>query len=594
MGLETTLRTVSCGELTAANVGQQVTLAGWVNRRRDHGKLIFLDLRDRYGITQLIFDPERGPGASEAHAVASAVRSEYVLRVHGVVARRLSGSENPDLPTGEIEVVPSAVEVLNPARPTPFVVSDQVTADEALRLKYRYLDLRRPSMREHIVLRHRVVKLIRDYMDARGFVEVETPILTKSTPEGARDYLVPSRLYAGKFYALPQAPQQFKQLLMVAGLDRYFQIARCFRDEDQRSDRQPEFTQLDVEMSFVTEADVMGLIEGMLIELIEQTTGKRIQQHPFPHLTYAEVMDRYGTDHPDIRFGLPLVEISDLVKTSEFRVFAETVRGGGMVKGLRLPGAAGYARKELDELGEQARVLGAKGLVTVALGPDGIRSPLTKVMSEVELGALITRMEAQTGDLLLFVADSAKVCNDVLSRLRLGLGERMGLIPKDVMGLCWVVDFPLLEWNEEERRYQAGHNPFSGMQAGDEALLETDPLKVRARQYDVICNGYEIGGGSIRINQADMQRRVFRLLGLSDEQIQEQFGHMLEAFEYGAPPHGGIALGLDRLVMLLADEESIRDVIAFPKTQSALDLLMQAPSPVSPEQLRELHLRVQE
>jgi len=594
MGLETTLRTATCGELTAANAGQQVTLTGWVNRRRDHGKLIFLDLRDRYGITQIIFDPERGPGASEAHAMAESVRPEYVLRVQGTVARRLPGSENPDLATGEIEIVPNAVEVLNPARTTPFVIGDQATADETLRMKYRYLDLRRPSIRENIVLRHRVVKLIRDYMDARGFVEVETPILTKSTPEGARDYLVPSRLYAGKFYALPQAPQQFKQLLMVAGLDRYFQIARCFRDEDQRSDRQPEFTQLDVEMSFVTEADVMGLIEGMLIELVEQTTQKRIQQQPFPRLTYTEVMDRYGTDHPDIRFGLPLVEISDLVATCEFRVFTEAVRSGGMVKGLRLPGAAGYSRKEIDELGEQARVLGAKGLVTMALGPDGIRSPLTKAMSEAELGTIVARMEAQTGDLLLFVADSASVCNDVLARMRVRLGERLGLIPRDVMALCWVVDFPLLEWNEEEQRYQAGHNPFSGMQAGDEALLETEPLKARARQYDVICNGYEIGGGSIRINQADLQRRVFRLLGLSDTQIQEQFGHMLEAFEYGAPPHGGIALGLDRLVMLLADEESIREVIAFPKTQSAQDLLMQAPSPVSPEQLRDLHLRVQE
>jgi aspartyl-tRNA synthetase len=594
MGLETTLRSATCGELTAANVGQQVTLTGWVNRRRDHGKLIFLDLRDRYGVTQIIFDPERGPGASEAHAIAESVRSEYVLRVQGTVVRRLPGSENPDLATGEIEVVPGAVEVLNPARPTPFVISDQVTADEALRLKYRYLDLRRPALRENIVLRHRVVKLIRDYMDARGFVEVETPILTKSTPEGARDYLVPSRLYAGKFYALPQAPQQFKQLLMVGGLDRYFQIARCFRDEDQRSDRQPEFTQLDVEMSFVTEADVMGLIEGMLIELVQQMTQKRIQQQPFPHLTYAEVMDRYGTDHPDIRFGLPLVEISDLVEASDFRVFAEAMRAGGMVKGLRVPGAASYSRKEIDDLTEQARVLGAKGLVTVALGADGIRSPLTKAMSAAQLEAVIARMEAQTGDLLLFVADSARVCNDVLSRMRVRLGERLGLIPNDVMGFCWVVDFPLLEWNEDEDRYQAGHNPFSGMQAGDEALLETEPLKARARQYDVICNGYEIGGGSIRINRADLQRRVFRLLGLSDAQIQEQFGHMLEAFEYGAPPHGGIALGLDRLVMLLADEESIRDVIAFPKTQSAQDLLMQAPSTVAPEQLRELHLRVEE
>ena len=594
MGLETTLRTATCGELTAAHVGQQVALTGWVHRRRDHGKLIFLDLRDRYGVTQIIFDPERGPGARAAHETAESVRSEYVLRVEGQVERRLAGSENPDLSTGEIEIVPSAVQVLNPARQTPFVIADQSSVDEMLRLKYRYLDLRRPAIRDNIVLRHRVVKLIRDYMDDRAFIEVETPILTKSTPEGARDYLVPSRLYTGKFYALPQAPQQFKQLLMVAGLDRYFQIARCFRDEDQRSDRQPEFTQLDVEMSFVSEPDVMGLIEGLLIELVEQTTQKRIQHKPFPHLTYTEVMDRYGTDHPDIRFGLPLVEISDLAQESDFRVFAEAVQSGGMVKGLRLPGAASYTRREVDELTEQARVLGAKGLVTVALGADAIRSPLTRAMSESQLQAIIARLGGQTGDLLLFVADSAKVCNDVLSRLRVRLGERLGLIPRDVMGLCWVIDFPLLEWNEDEQRYQAEHNPFSGMQAGDEALLETEPRKVRARQYDVICNGYEIGGGSIRINQAEVQRQVFRLLGLSDEQIQEQFGHMLEAFEYGAPPHGGIALGLDRLVMLLADEDSIRDVIAFPKTQSAQDLLMQAPSTVSPEQLRELHLRVQE
>ena len=517
-----------------------------------------------------------------------------MLRVQGTVTQRLPGSENPDLSTGEIEIEPRTVEVLNPARPTPFVISDQVSADEPLRLKYRYLDLRRPSIRENIVLRHRVVKKIRDYMDARSFVEIETPILTKSTPEGARDYLVPSRLYAGKFYALPQAPQQFKQLLMVGGLDRYFQIARCFRDEDQRSDRQPEFTQLDVEMSFVTEADVMGLIEGMLIELVQQTTQKRIQQQPFP------TRDLYRGDgplrHRSSRYSLWPAPGGDQ-RSGRGERFSGLCRGGAErreVKGLRLPGAASYTRKEVDELTEQARVLGAKGLVTVALGADGIRSPLTKAMSEDQLGTLIARMEAQTGDLLLFVADSAKVCNDVLSRMRVRLGERLGLIPHDVMGLCWVIDFPLLEWDEDEKRYQAVHNPFSGMQAGDEALLEHEPAKARARQYDVICNGYEIGGGSIRINQADLQRQIFRLLGLAEDQIQEQFGHMLEAFEYGAPPHGGIALGLDRLVMLLADEESIRDVIAFPKTQSAQDLLMQAPSSVAPEQLRDLHLRVQE
>jgi len=588
---EVFFRTHTCGELNIDNIGQKVTLAGWVNRRRDHGGLVFLDIRDRYGITQVICDPERSP---EAHRVASELRSEYVIQVTGAVARRLPGTENPNLSTGSIEVVAEQIQVLNPARTTPFPISDNIQVDESLRLKYRYLDLRRPRMRDKIVLRHKVVKVIRDYLDERGFLEIETPILMKSTPEGARDYLVPSRLYPGEFYALPQSPQQLKQLLMVAGLDRYFQIARCFRDEDQRSDRQPEFTQLDVEMAFVAEEDVMSLIEGLLIHLIENTTHKHIKQRPFPRLRYEAVMNRYGTDHPDLRFDLPLLEISDLASAGNFGVFKSALAANGVVKGIRVPGAAGYSRKEIDELTEFARMLGARGLVSLALGAAGeIKSPLTRFMSVAEIQSIIGRLEGQPGDLLLFVADSAKVCNDVLFRLRTKLGERLKLIDPNEMALCWVVDFPLLHFDEQGQRYEAEHNPFSGMDEAHIDRLDSDPLHIRARQYDIICNGYEIGGGSVRINVAELQHKVFSLMKLSEEQIKEQFGHMLEAFEYGAPPHGGIALGIDRLVMLLADEDNIREVIAFPKTQSALDLLMNAPSPVDEEQLRELHLQVQ-
>ena len=592
MGFAVHYRTHTCGELNTDAIGQHVTLAGWVNRRRDHGGLIFLDIRDRYGITQVICDPERSP---EAHRVASELRSEYVVQVSGTVVHRLPGTENPNLSTGAIEVVAEQIAILNPSRTTPFPITDNISVDESLRLKYRHLDLRRPSMRDNIVLRHRVVKVIRDYLDERGFLEIETPILMKSTPEGARDYLVPSRLYPGQFYALPQSPQQIKQLLMVAGMDRYFQIARCFRDEDQRADRQPEFTQLDLEMAFVAEEDVMALIEGLLIHLIEKTTKKTIKQRPFPRLSYKGVMDRYGTDHPDLRFELPLVEMSDLVAAGNFGVFQNVLAAKGMVKGIRVPGAGGYSRKEIDELTEFARMLGAKGLVTLAISATGgVKSPLTKFMSTDEVQAIINRLQGEPGDLLLFVADSAKVCNDVLFRLRVKLGERLNLIDPNEMALCWVVDFPLLHFDEEGQRYEAEHNPFSGMDEAHIDRLDTDPLNIRAKQYDIICNGYEIGGGSVRINVSEIQRKVFSLMKLNDEQIKEQFGHMLEAFEYGAPPHGGIALGVDRLVMLLADEDSIREVIAFPKTQSAIDLLMNAPSPVDEQQLRELHLSIRE
>ncbi|HEY7779457.1 MAG TPA: aspartate--tRNA ligase [Ktedonobacterales bacterium] len=594
--LATALRTATCGELTLDDEGRRVVLTGWVGHRRDYGQLIFIDLRDRYGLTQVVFDPERSTETAAAHAVAAEARLEYVLRVEGVVVRRLPGKENPALATGAIEVEAHTATILNPAKTTPFPLSETVDPEEALRLRYRYLDLRRESVRTTIELRYRATKFIRDYMDAHNFVEVETPILTKSTPEGARDYLVPSRLYGGEFYALPQAPQQFKQLLMVAGFDRYFQIARCFRDEDLRADRQPEFTQLDVEMSFVEESDVMGLIEGMLIGVVGAATSRRVQRTPFPHITFSECLDRYGTDHPDLRFDLPLVALGDLARLGTFRVFHDTLDHGGLVKGLRVPGQAHASRKEVDTLTEFARGFGARGLVTLALLPEGPRSPLTRFMSPEELARVIAHMEGQEGDLLLFVADTAIVCNDVLSRLRVRMGQQLGLINPDEMALCWVVDFPLLEVIEEDgrTRYHATHNPFSGMKPGQELLLETDPLKVVARQYDIVCNGYEVGGGSIRINVPDLQRRVFQLLGLSDDQITEQFGHILDAFDFGAPPHGGIALGIDRLIMLLAGTENIRDVVAFPKMQNARDPLMRAPSPVADDQLRDLHIRVRE
>jgi len=582
---------MTCGELTAADVGRTVTLMGWVNRRRDHGDLVFIDLRDRWGVTQVVFDPEDSAGSRAAWQRASETRSEYVLAVTGEVARRLPGKENPALKTGEIELRATSLDILNAAETPPFTINEEGEVDEKLRLTYRYLDLRRPRMKNNILLRHRVVKYIRDYLDARDFVEIETPILFKSTPGGARDYLVPSRVHPGEFYALPQSPQQFKQLLMVAGFERYFQIARCFRDEDQRGDRQPEFTQLDLEMSFVTRDDILNLIEGLMTGLVPTVSGKRIQDSPFPRLTYKEAMDRYGSDKPDRRFGLELRDVGDLFAGTEFRLFAGVLAGGGQIKAIRAPGLGEISRREIDELTETARRFGAKGLVTIGVTDDGVRSNVAKFITPEIRAALLGRLEAVPGDMLLLVADEPGVVAEALGRLRLEIGYRLGLADPDTMAFCWVIDMPLFE-PAEGGGIKAVHHQFTSPLLEDVPLLETDPLAVRANQYDLVCNGYELAGGSIRIYQRDLQERVFQLMGMSPQAIQAQFGHMLTAFEFGTPPHGGIAPGIDRIVMLLAGEDNIREVIPFPKNQSAQDLMGDAPSPVAQAQLDELHIAV--
>jgi aspartyl-tRNA synthetase len=579
-------RTHSAGELRKDDAGEEVRLAGWVHRRRDHGGLIFIDLRDRWGITQVTFHPERG----EVFSSAERLRPEWSISVEGKVVHRPEGNENPDLPTGAIEVEATGLEILNSSETPPFEIERDRPVDETLRLKYRYLDLRRARMRDKILLRHRVVKHMRDYLDDRGFVEIETPLLTASTPEGARDYLVPARLYPGQFYALPQSPQQFKQLLMVAGFERYFQIARALRDEDQRGDRQPEHTQLDLEMSYTTQDEVLNLIEGLYTSIVEQLTQKRLLARPFPRLTYAEAMDHFGTDKPDIRFGLEIGDVSKLAAGSEFKVFKGTVESGGSVRGIAVRGLGDLTRRELDDLTAVATSGGAKGLAHFMVQADSLKSPVAKFFSEAEQDALRTALGAEEGDWMFFVADKDPVVFESLSRLRLHFRDRLGLVDPDVLGMCWVTDFPLFEWNEGEGRIEPMHHMFTRPREEDLPLLESDPLEVIGQLYDLVANGTELASGSMRIHNPELQQKVFDIVGIGPEEAHRRFGTILTAFRYGAPPHGGIAPGVDRLVMLLADEANIREVMAFPKTQAARDEMMDAPGPVSEEQLKELNI----
>ncbi|MGE5250615.1 MAG: aspartate--tRNA ligase [Bacteroidota bacterium] len=583
-------RTYNCGELRAPDAGQTATLAGWVHNFRTFGGVIFLVLRDRYGITQIVTDPVAYP---EAHQAIEAARPEWVLQVEGLVRMRPADQFNPKMPTGEIELEARKVTVLNIAKPTPIVVSRDEDENEDVRLRYRYLDLRRERMTRNMVLRHRVLKFMRDFMDSHGFIEVETPILFKATPEGARDYLVPSRIHPGHFYALPQSPQQLKQLLMVAGLDRYYQIARCFRDEDLRGDRQPEFTQLDLEMSYVHRDDVLALVEDLYTQMIPAVAPqKKIMQSPWPKLSYRDAVERYGSDKPDLRFGMELLDVSDIFAKSKFRVFQSALEAGGVIKCIVAPGCAGFTRREVDALTETARSLGAKGLATLAFAADGLKGTASKFVEPAEAEALKSRLGAGEGDLVLLAADARPVVNKVLGGLRLVFRDRLGLADGDVMAFAWIVDFPMFAWNEEEQRWDAEHHPFTMPKLEDLPKFETNPAEILSDAYDMVCNGYEMASGSIRIHRSDIQLKVFQLLGLSGEDIEQKFGHMLEAFEYGAPPHGGLAPGIDRLVMLLADEPNIREVIAFPKNQNGRDVMADAPSTVDPKQLKELHIRI--
>jgi len=581
----------SCGQLNETNIGQEVLIAGWANKWRDHGGVVFIDLRDRSGLVQVVFNPETD---AELHKRAHRIRSEYVLQIKGEVRRRPAKTENPSIPTGQVEIIARELTVLNECKQLPFMVEDDSDASESLRFKHRYLDLRRPSIQKNIILRHKVTKIIRNYLDAKDFLDIETPILTKSTPEGARDYLVPSRLNPGHFYALPQSPQIFKQILMVSGLEKYYQIVRCFRDEDLRADRQPEFTQMDMEMSFVKRDEIMDLIEELLKKLLRETAGEVINE-PFQRLTYSEAMERFGCDKPDLRFSLELRDVSDIVKDSSFKVFLDTLSKGGIVKGINAKGLAGYSRKEMDDLTKEVQAFGAKGLAWIKV-KSVFESPIAKFFPEQTLKSLAERMEAQEGDLLLFVADTKDVANDTLSRLRSELAKRLGLIKDGIFKFVWITDYPLFEWNKDEKRFDTMHHPFTSPAEEDIELFlkggSEDMPKIRAQAYDIVLNGYEIGGGSIRIHKKEVQDRMFEILKITPEDADAKFGFLLEALEYGAPPHGGLALGLDRLVMILAGASSIRDVIAFPKTQKAVCPLSGAPSTVEPKQLKELSIKL--
>ncbi|MDF1581137.1 MAG: aspartate--tRNA ligase [Desulfuromonadales bacterium] len=581
-------RTHYCGDLRAANVGQEVCLMGWVHRRRDHGGLIFIDLRDRKGITQLALDPDRDPAA---HLKAERVRGEFVIAAKGVVSHRPEGTVNANMPTGAVEVEIRELRILSVAQTPPFMLDEFTDVAENLRLKYRYLDLRRESIQKNLIMRHKVAQTVRNYLTVNNFLEIETPILTKSTPEGARDYLVPSRVNPGNFYALPQSPQIFKQLLMVAGFDRYFQIVKCFRDEDLRADRQPEFTQIDCELSFVDRNDIMDIMEGMIAEIFKSALNIELEL-PMPRMSYAEALDRYGVDNPDLRFDLELKEVTAIVKDCGFKVFADVAGRGDIVKGLNVKGGATFSRKELDDLTAFAAIYGAKGMAWVKIQDDGTwQSPIAKFFTAEELDKIAARLAAAPGDLLLFVADTAAVANESLGRVRGHLGRKLGLADPNVFKFSWVTDFPLFEWDAEAKRHMAVHHPFTAPLDEDVVLLDTDPGKARAKAYDLVLNGSEIGGGSIRIHDQTVQSRMFELLGIGAEEAEEKFGFLLSALKYGAPPHGGIAFGLDRIMMILAGAESIRDVIAFPKTQKATCLMSEAPNAVDQKQLQELAIR---
>ncbi|WP_339244560.1 aspartate--tRNA ligase [Paenibacillus sp. FSL R10-2796] len=581
-------RSHNCGQLTPEHIGQTVTLNGWVQTRRDLGGVLFIDLRDRSGIVQVVFNPDY---SGEALQIADKVRSEYVLAVKGKVVKRDEETINRNLPTGEIEVQITDIEVLNAAKTPPFFIEDGVEVDESLRLKYRYLDLRRPEMQKTLLLRSKASKIFRDFLDSEGFIDVETPILTKSSPEGARDYLVPSRVHEGEFFALPQSPQIYKQLLMVGGIERYYQIARCFRDEDLRADRQPEFTQVDIETSFLSQDELLGMMENLMQRLFKETVGVDIQL-PFQRLTYAEAMGKYGSDKPDLRFGLELVEMNDIVATSGVKVFASVIEKGGEVKCLNAKGCGTWTRKEIDDLGPYAARYGAKGLAWIQVKDGEFKGPIVKFFTEEEIAAVKERTGAEEGDLLLFSADTKKVVADVLGALRVKIGRQLGLIDDNVFKFAWVTDFPLLGYDEDQKRYVAEHHPFTRPREEDLHLFDTDPGAIRAQAYDIVLNGYEVGGGSMRIYKREVQEKMFQALGFSDEVAYEKFGYLMDAFEYGTPPHGGIAFGLDRLIMLLAGRTNLRETIAFPKTASATDLLMDAPAPVDGSQLEQLHIKL--